>query len=57
MRRAWERPTKAQLRGEVFQYIEVFYNRHRRHTRLGHLSPSEYEKTTHPQHQMKAKAA
>jgi putative transposase len=32
-RRAW--PTKDELRGEVFEYIEVFYNRRRRHTRLG----------------------
>jgi putative transposase len=54
-RRAW--PTKAELRGEVFEYIEVFYNRQRRHTRLGQLSPSEYERITHPQHQEKAKAA
>lgn len=51
-RRAW--PTKAELRGEVFQYIEVFYNRRRRHTRLGQLSPSEYEKITHEQHQPEA---
>ena len=43
-RRAW--PTKAELRGEVFEYIEVFYNRRRRHTRLGQLSPSEYEGIT-----------
>ena len=29
-RRAW--PTKAELRTEVFDYIEVFYNRRRRHS-------------------------
>jgi putative transposase len=57
-RRAW--PTKAELRGEVFEYIEVFYNRRRRHTRLGQLSPSDYEtqkegkRITHPQIQAKA---
>lgn len=56
-RRAW--PTKAELRGEVFEYIEVFYNRRRRHTRLGQLSPSDYEtqrereRITHPQIQAK----
>lgn len=50
-RRAW--PTKAELRGEVFEYIEVFYNRQRRHTHLGQRSPAEYEKTTQPQHQTK----
>jgi putative transposase len=44
-RRAW--PTKAELRGEVFEYIEVFYNR--RHRRLGQLSPSDYERNTRPQ--------
>ena len=54
-RRAW--PTKAELRGEVFEYIEVFYNRQRRHKRLGQLSPNEYERLTHPQHQKKAMAA
>lgn len=54
-RRAW--PTKAELRGEVFEYIEVFYNRRRRHTRLGQLSPSEYERITHKQHQPEAIAA
>ncbi len=25
------------------EYIEVFFNTHRRHSALGHLSPSEYE--------------
>jgi len=32
-RRSW--PTKAELRTEVFDYIEVFYNRERRHSTLG----------------------
>ncbi|MDN3697452.1 IS3 family transposase, partial [Vibrio cortegadensis] len=26
-----------------FEYIEVFYNRKRRHSALGHVSPVEYE--------------
>jgi putative transposase len=51
-RRMW--PTKAELRGEVFQYIEVFYNRRRRHIHLGQLSPNEYEIRTQPQHQTEA---
>lgn len=51
-RRAW--PTKAELRGEVFEYIEVFYNRQRRHTHLGQRSPAEYERVTQPQHQTEA---
>jgi len=28
----------------VFEYIEAFYNRERRHSALGYLSPAEYEK-------------
>ena len=30
----------------VFDYIEGFYNRARRHSSLGYLSPSEYEEAT-----------
>jgi putative transposase len=41
-RRSW--PTKAELRTEVFDYIEVFYNRERRHSTLGQLSPMQYER-------------
>jgi putative transposase len=41
-RRSW--PTKDELRSEVFDYIEVFYNRERRHSTLGQRSPAEYEK-------------
>jgi len=29
---------------ELFWYIEVFYNRQRRHAELGYLSPAEFEK-------------
>ena len=43
-RRTW--PTKAELRLEVFEYIEVFYNRQRRHSTLGQLSPADYEART-----------
>lgn len=44
-RRAW--PTRAELRTEVFDYIETFYNRRRRHSTLGHRSPADYENMTH----------
>jgi len=27
----------------VFEYVEIFYNRQRRHSTLGGLSPSKYE--------------
>ncbi len=36
-------PTLAQLRTATFDYIEIFYNRQRRHSALGHLSPARYE--------------
>lgn len=43
-RRSW--PTKAETRAAVFEFIETFYNRNRRHSTLGYLSPAEYEKLT-----------
>lgn len=47
-RHTW--PTKNELRVEVFDYIEVFYNRQRRHSTLGQLSPADYEARTLSQH-------
>jgi len=42
-------PTLARLRTATFDYIEVFYNRRRRHSALGQLSPARYELNhTHP---------
>jgi len=35
--------TRAEARQDIFEYIEVFYNRKRRHSSLGYLSPVEYE--------------
>ena len=32
----------------VFEYIEVFYNRERRHSTLDYLSPTDYEKIPLP---------
>ena len=40
-RRSW--PEREELRREVFDYIEIFYNATRRHSTLGMLSPSRYE--------------
>jgi putative transposase len=40
-RRSW--PTREELRREVFDYIEIFYNATRRHSTLGMLSPARYE--------------
>jgi putative transposase len=40
-RRSW--PTRSELSAEVFDYIETFYNRRRRHSTLGMLSPADYE--------------
>jgi transposase InsO family protein len=34
------------LSSAVFDYIEAFYNRQRRHSTLGYLSPEEYERDT-----------
>ena len=36
-------PTRAFARVTVLDYIECFYNRQRRHSSLGYLSPSRYE--------------
>ena len=41
-RRSW--PTQADARRAVFEYIEGWYNPHRRHSALGYLSPMEYER-------------
>jgi putative transposase len=36
--------TKQEARGSVFEYIEIFYNRTRRHSSLNYCSPAEFEK-------------
>ena len=35
--------TEEGLKAGVFEYIEIFYNRKRRHSSLGYVSPVEYE--------------
>ena len=37
--------TRDQARAEIFEYLEVFYNRVRLHSSLGFLSPDEFERT------------
>ena len=37
--------TRREAKARIFEYIEVFYNRIRRHSSLGYLSPAEYERT------------
>jgi transposase InsO family protein len=35
--------TRAEARRAIFRYIETWYNRKRRHSTLGYVSPAEYE--------------
>lgn len=36
--------TRVELANAIFEYIEVFHNRRRRHSSLGMLTPIEFEK-------------
>lgn len=36
--------TAEQVKSAVFEYIEVFYNRLRRHSAIGYVSPAEFER-------------
>ena len=36
--------TRDEARADLFDYIEVFYNRKRRHGYLGNVSPADFEK-------------
>ena len=42
-RKRWK--TRVELANAIFEYIEVFYNRRRRHSQLGYISPIEFERT------------
>jgi putative transposase len=41
-RRPW--PTVREVRSAIVEYIEVFYNRKRKHSTLGYISPVEFER-------------
>jgi putative transposase len=42
--------SREQAKASIFEYLEVFYNRVRRHSSLGYLSPVEFERTHNPKH-------
>ena len=35
--------TRDEAKQDIFEFLEVFYNRQRRHSTLGYHSPAEYE--------------
>ena len=39
--------SKEQARQSIFEYIEVFYNRQRRHSAIGYMSPVQFEASRH----------
>jgi len=49
-------PTRQSLRSAIFEYIEAFYNRHRRHSTLGYLNPAEFEERWYEQEKLQATA-
>jgi putative transposase len=42
--------TRDQARAAIFEYLEVLYNRVRRHSSLGNVSPEEFERAYHQSH-------
>jgi putative transposase len=48
--------TRAEARADIFEYVEVFYNRERRHSTLGYVSPPQFE-AQHPAARMLPQAA
>ena len=41
-RKRWN--TRVELANAIFEYLEIFHNRRRRHSALGMLTPIEYER-------------
>ena len=42
--------TRDEAKASIFEYIEAFYNRVRRHSSLGYVAPAEYERTHNQTH-------
>ncbi|MEV2279141.1 IS3 family transposase [Nocardiopsis sp. NPDC049922] len=40
-RRRWQ--TRLELANAIFEYLEIFHNRQRRHSAIGWLTPVEFE--------------
>ncbi|MDD2367084.1 MAG: IS3 family transposase, partial [Desulfuromonadaceae bacterium] len=38
---------REEAKASIQEYIEIFYNRQRRHSRLGYLSPAVFEQNYH----------
>ncbi len=47
-RQRWR--TRIELANAIFEYLEIFHNRQRRHSSLGWLTPIEYEKLNTTNH-------
>ena len=45
-RRRWK--TRVELANAIFEYLEIFHNRQRRHSALGMLTPVEFEAQHRP---------
>jgi transposase InsO family protein len=42
--------TRDEAKASIFEYVEAFYNRVRRHSALGYVAPDEYERTHNRTH-------
>lgn len=49
--------TREEAALDLFEYIEVIYNRARIHSALGYLSPAEFEEANWPKENSRSKAA
>lgn len=45
-RQRWQ--TRVELANAIFEYLEIFYNRKRRHSMLGMLTPVDFEARREP---------